>query len=72
MAMADKTRPDDSELIESLEDAPSQGGSSGGNLQRKIGARAEEMHEIGDGDGPARVRARDKTEGANLPRFNEK
>ncbi|HEV2865740.1 MAG TPA: hypothetical protein VGX37_04440 [Allosphingosinicella sp.] len=68
--MADKTRPDDSELIESLEDAPSQGGSSGGNLQRKIGARAEEMDEIGDGDGPARVRARDKTEGADLPRFN--
>jgi hypothetical protein len=55
-----------------MEDAPSQGGSSGGNLQRKVGARAEVMHAIGDGDGPTRVRARDKTDGADLPRFNNK
>ena len=70
--MAEPTRPDDSELIESLEDAPSQSGSSGGNLQRKVGARAEEMHEVGDGDGPTRVRARDKNDGADLPRFNQR
>lgn len=70
--MADKTRPDDSALIESMEDAPSQAGSSGGNLQRKVGARGEEMHAVGDGDGPARVRARDKSDGADLPRFNPK
>jgi hypothetical protein len=70
--VVNRTRPDDSELIESIEDAPSQGGSSGGNLQRKVGARAEVMHAIGDGDGPTRVRARDKTDGADLPRFNNK
>jgi hypothetical protein len=70
--MADKTRPDDSELIESMEDAPSHGGSSGGNLQRKVVARAEEEHETGENDGVTRVRARDKPDGADLPRFNER
>jgi hypothetical protein len=70
--MVERTRPDDHELIESMEDSPSQSGSSGGNLQRKVGARAEEMHEVGDGDGPTRVRGRDKPESADLPRFNER
>ena len=63
---------DDSDLIDSMEDAPSFGGSSGGNLQRDIGARDEVHQEVGDGDGVTRVRDSDKPEQADLPRFNEK
>ena len=63
---------DDSEIIDRMEDAPAFGGSSGGNLQRDIGARAEVHDEVGDGDGVTRVRDSDKPEQANLPRFNEK
>jgi len=63
---------DDSEIIESMDDAPDLGGSSGGNLQRDIGARAEAHDEVGDGDGVTRVRDSDKPEQADLPRFNEK
>ena len=70
----DKTRPDDSALIDAAEDAPSQGGASGGNLQRDLAARAEEAHEIGDagdeGDSVTRVRAADKPrrgDATNLP-----
>jgi hypothetical protein len=63
---------DDSDLIESMEDAPRFGGSSGGNLQRDIGARDEVQQEVGDGDGVTRVRDSDKPEQANLPRFNQK
>ena len=70
--MADRTRPDDHELIDSMEDAPSQGGVFGGNLQRKVAARAEEEHEIGGDTGVTRVRARDKKPQADLPRFNER
>ena len=70
--MADRTRPDDHELIDSMEDAPSQSGVSGGNLQRKVAARAEEEHEIGGDTGVTRVRARDKKPQADLPRFNER
>ena len=70
--MANRDRPDDSELIESMEDAPSHGGSSGGNLQRDIGTRAEEEHEAGDDQSVTRVRDSDKNDGANLPRFNQR
>ena len=63
---------DDSELIEDMEDAPSFGGTSGGNLQRDIGTRAESEHEVGDDEGVTRVRDSDKGEEANLPRFNER
>jgi hypothetical protein len=63
---------DDHELIEEAEGGPSQSGVSGGNLQRKIAARAEEDHMVGDDGGVTRVRARDKKEEANLPRFNER
>ena len=45
----DKTRPDDSDLIDEAERGPSQSGVSGGNLQREVAARAEEEHEIGSG-----------------------
>jgi hypothetical protein len=64
---------DDSELIESMEEGPSFGGASGGQLQRDIGSRDEIEHEDIGGAGTTRVRDSDKHEGeANLPRFNEK
>ena len=61
---------DDSELIDGMEDAPSQGGTAGGNLQRDIAARDEMAQRVGDG-GVTRVRDSDKGEEAGLPRFNE-
>jgi hypothetical protein len=64
-------RHDDSEIIESMEDAPSQSGASGGNLQRDIATRAEEQRTTGDPDGVTRVRDKDKPEEANLPRYNQ-
>ena len=68
----DKTRPDDSALIDEAEDAPSQSGVSGGNLQRELAARAEEEHEIGGGEGDSvtRVHGADKAregDATNLP-----
>lgn len=63
---------DDSDLIESMEKAPAQGGQSGGNLARDIGTRDEEDQTVGDGEGVTRVRASDKPHEANLPRFNQK
>jgi hypothetical protein len=63
---------DDSDIVEKMEDAPSFGGSAGGNLQRDIGARDEVRDQVGDGDGVTRVRDSDKPEQANLPRFNDK
>jgi hypothetical protein len=63
---------DDHELIDQMERGPGQSGVSGGNLQRDIAARAEEEHEVGDDEGVTRVRAGDKKEQADLPRFNER
>ena len=65
-------RTDDSNVIDTMEDGPDFGGSSGGNLQRDIGTRDELNEEVGDGDGVTRVRDSDKPEQANLPRFNQK
>jgi hypothetical protein len=64
---------DDSDLIENLDEAPSFGSASGGQLQRDIGSRAElEREDVGEA-GVTRVRDSDKHEGeANLPRFNQK
>jgi hypothetical protein len=70
--MTDRTRPDDSEIIDAMEDGPAFGGSSGGNLQRDIGSRDEIDQEVGDGDGVTRVRDSDKPEGADLPRSNQR
>ena len=70
--MVERTRPDDHELIDSMQEAPSHSGVSGGNLARKIAARAEEEHEIGGDTGVTRVRARDKKPEADLPRYNER
>jgi hypothetical protein len=69
--MADRTRPDDSEIIDRAEDAPSQSGVSGGNLAREIAARAEEEHEVGsgggEGDAVTRVHGSDKPRGGDRP-----
>jgi hypothetical protein len=70
--MTDRTRRDDSELIDKMEDGPAFGGASGGNLQRDIGTRDELDQEVGDGDGVTRVRDSDKPEQADLPRYNQK
>ena len=63
-------RHDDSDIIGSMEDAPSQGGAYGHNISRDIGTRDELKQEVGEGS-VTRVRDSDKPEQANLPRFNE-
>ena len=63
---------DDHEMIDAMESGPSQSGASGGNLQRDVAARAEEEHEIGGDSGVTRVRAADKKEEADRPRFNQR
>ena len=67
----DKTRPDDSALIDEAERGPSQSGVSGGNLQREVAARAEEEHEVGsggdEGDSVTRVHGSDKPKGGDRP-----
>ena len=70
--MTDRTRPDDHEMIDAMEEGPAFGGSAGGNLQRDIGSRDEINEEVGDGDGVTRVRDSDKPEQADLPRCNPK
>lgn len=66
-----KQRPDDSALIDDAEAAPAHGGSSGGNLQREVSARAEEEHEIGqaggEGDAVTRVQKSDKPRDGDRP-----
>lgn len=61
---------DDQEMIEEMEKAPSQGGTSGGNLQRDVGTEAEAEHQVEGDTGVTRVRGSDKKDMANLPRFN--
>ena len=63
-------RHDDSELIESMEGAPSFGGINGHNINQDIGTRDDLSQEVGDGS-VTRVRDSDKPEQANLPRFNQ-
>jgi hypothetical protein len=63
-------RTDDSELIESMEGAPSFGGINGHNINQDIGTRDDLKQEVGDGSVTG-VRDSDKAEQANLPRFNE-
>lgn len=62
----DKDRPDDSALIDEMEDAPSHGGSSGGNRQRDVATQDEERQEIG-GAGVTRVTGEDKPGDGDLP-----
>ncbi len=61
---------DDSELIESMEDAPSHGNRSGHRVGHEIGSRDELKQEVGEGS-VTRVRDSDKAAQANLPRFNQ-
>ena len=63
-------RTDDSELIASMEDAPSFGGINGHNINQDIGTRDDLKQEVGDGSVTG-VRDGDKAEQANLPRFNQ-
>ena len=63
-------RHDDSELIESMEGAPSHGNRSGHQINTDIATRDELAQEVGDGS-VTRVRDSDKPETANLPRFND-
>lgn len=58
---------DDSDIIDRMEDAPSQSGVSGGNLQRDIGSQAEEEHEVDGKPGVTRVRGEDKPADGDEP-----
>jgi hypothetical protein len=64
-------RHDDSELIESMEGAPSHGGLNAHNINQDIATRDDLKQEVGEGS-VTRVRDSDKAEQANLPRFNPK
>ena len=65
----DKTRPDDSALIDDAEElpTPSQGGASGGDMAREVGQRDELKSLSGDDRQPTRVNARDKPEDGDMP-----
>lgn len=66
-------RNDDKDLIEGQEEAPAFSLTSGGDLQRDIGTRADVKHEDLGEPGAERVRDKDKGDGdTNLPRFNER
>ena len=58
---------DDSELINSMENAPSHGGVRGGNLQRDIASQAEAEHDVGGKPGVTRVRKSDKADQGDVP-----
>ena len=61
---------DDSDLLESMEGAPSHGNRSGHQINQDIGTRDELKQEVGEGS-VTRVRDSDKGEEADLPRFNQ-
>ncbi|MEO6092016.1 MAG: hypothetical protein ABIT04_03655 [Novosphingobium sp.] len=56
----DARRHDDSEMIGDALDTPSQGGRSGGTLQRDIATQAEEEHLIDGKAGVTRVHKGDE------------
>jgi hypothetical protein len=70
--MNDRNRTDDSELIDSMDEAPSHGGASGGNLQRNVAAQAEEEHEVGGATGVTRVTGEDKPDGGDAPNLPQR
>ena len=70
--MSDKDRPDDSALIDEMEEAPSFGGSSGGNLQRDVATQAEEEHDIGGAAGVTRVTGEDKAADGDVPNLPQR
>lgn len=53
-------RHDDHDMIEAIEPTPSQGGRSGGTLQRDIATQAEEERFLDGGSGVTRVRQDDR------------
>ncbi len=57
---------DDSDIIDQAERAPSQGSTSGGNLQRDIASRDEIDQTSGDG-GASRVHKSDKPDDGDEP-----
>lgn len=59
----------DNELIDEAEEAstPVQGGTSGGDLQREIGARDDQATGLGGDPQPASVHKSDKPEGGDEP-----
>ncbi|HYG28981.1 MAG TPA: hypothetical protein VD887_02085 [Allosphingosinicella sp.] len=61
---------DDSDLIDGMEGAPSQGNRSSHQIAHDVATRDELEQEVGD-PGITRVRDSDKGEEADLPRFNE-
>jgi hypothetical protein len=63
-------RTDDSDIIETMEDAPAQGGRSGHNIAHDVATRDELKQNVGEGSA-TQVRASDKKNDADLPRFNE-
>lgn len=56
----DARRHDDSEVIESIEPTPAQGGRSGGALQRDIATQAEKEHLVDGKTGITSVRKEDE------------
>lgn len=62
---------DDSDILENAARAPSHGDRQGQRPARDVGTRDELKKDVGDG-GVTRVRAGDKKEEADLPRFNRK
>jgi hypothetical protein len=65
----DKTRPDDSELIDDAEDlpTPSHQGSAGGGMARAVGVRDEEKSLAAEDPLPTSVDASDKPADGDLP-----
>lgn len=58
-----QSRHPDNDLIDEMQgETPEQGGSSGGNLQRKVGKRAEEKHVRDDDPKVERVHKFDERE----------
>jgi undecaprenyl-diphosphatase len=65
--MTDRDRPDDSDIIDAMDEGPSHGGASGGNLQRDVATQAEEAREIGGRTGVTRVTGEDKPADGDEP-----
>lgn len=62
---------DDSDLIESMEDAPAHGNRSGHRIGHDVGTQDELKQAVGDG-GVTRARDSDKKNEADMPRFNDR
>ena len=63
-------RTDDSELIDRMDEAPGHGNRSGGRTAQDVSTQDELKQAVGEG-GVTRVRAEDKPEEADLPRYNQ-